>query len=114
MFIDKEVLKEEVNRCFALGKMSETLAGYFLLMAREMSKKFVYKNPDDKEDCIGFALVEVVRYWKHSYDPAKCIYPFSYYTQMLKNGFAKGWHKLHPQSASMVIPLIYENNQGGD
>ena len=65
------------------------------LMAREASKKLKFKDEEDRKDVIAFALMDVIKYWR-SFNPEKSKYPFAYYTQIIKNGFAKGWNKLHP------------------
>jgi hypothetical protein len=33
--------------------------------------------------------------------------PFAYFTQVAKNGFAKGWKKLHPPKNPKTIPFSY-------
>jgi hypothetical protein len=52
--------------------------------------------------------MDVIRYWK-SFNPEKSKYPFAYYTQILKHGFAKGWKKLHPISSVEKISLSSDN-----
>ena len=64
------------------------------------------KDPEDREDCMSFAMEDLVRYWNR-FDPAKSNNPFAYYTQIAKNGFAKGWKKLHPPKALKTIPFSY-------
>ncbi len=80
----------------------------FQTMAREASKKLRYRDEEDRKDCIAFAMMDVVRYWR-SYNPEKSKDPFSYFTQMIKNGFAKGWRKLHPLSAGEKVSLSHDN-----
>jgi DNA-directed RNA polymerase specialized sigma subunit len=77
-------------------------------MAREASKKLRYRDEEDRKDCIAFAMMDVVRYWR-SYNPEKSKDPFAYFTQMIKNGFAKGWRKLHPLSAGEKVSLSHDN-----
>lgn len=64
-------------------------------IAIESSKKLKYKDEDDRQDCIMFAMEDVLKYWR-GYNPEISKYPFAYYTTMIVRGFAKGWHKLHP------------------
>ena len=64
------------------------------LIAENLAKKKHYKCPEDKEDCIQTAMLDIALYWK-SYDPERYINPFAYYTSMLCNGLAKGWNRLY-------------------
>ena len=69
----------------------ETIA-MFYLMINGISKKMAYKDPEDKADCMAFAMEDLCKYWNR-FDPAKSNNPFAYYTQIAKNGFAKGWKR---------------------
>jgi hypothetical protein len=80
----------------------------FQTMAKEASKKLRYRDEEDRKDCIAFAMMDVVRYWR-SYNPEKSKDPFAYFTQMIKNGFAKGWRKLHPLSSGEKVSLSHDN-----
>jgi hypothetical protein len=77
-------------------------------IAKESSKKLKYKDEDDRQDCIMFAMEDVLKYWR-GYNPEKSKYPFAYYTQMIKHGFAKGWHKLHPIKSTQKVSISSGN-----
>ena len=106
------VLTEELKQEILLSKERDELTPkaveLLMLMAREASKKLRYKDEEDRKDCIAFAMMDVVKYWR-SYNPEKSKYPFAYYTQIIKNGFAKGWRKLHPLSSTDQVSLSNEN-----
>jgi DNA-directed RNA polymerase specialized sigma subunit len=78
----------------------------FYLMIQGISKKMSYKDPEDKEDCMAFAMEDLCKYWNR-FDPEKSNNPFAYYTQIAKNGFAKGWKKIHPPKAPKTIPFSH-------
>jgi len=103
-YIQPEELKKEVILSLEKGILTPKAVEMFQLMAKEISKKFRYKDDEDRRDCISFAMLDVIRYWK-SFDPEKSKYPFAYYTQILKNGFAKGWKKLHPISSLEQVSI---------
>jgi len=107
-YVNPEELKEEVLASLAAGVLTPKAIDIFMRMAKEISKKFRYKDEEDRKDCISFAMMDVLRYWK-SFNPEKSKYPFAYYTQILKNGFAKGWRKLHPLSSVDQISISNEN-----
>ena len=88
--------------------MTPRAIAIFQTMASEASKKLRYRDEEDRKDCIAFAMMDVVRYWR-SYNPEKSNNPFAYFTQMIKNGFAKGWRKLHPLSAGEKVSLSHDN-----
>jgi len=106
--VDPKELREEVLRSREKDALTPRAIEMFQTMAREASKKLRYRDEEDRKDCIAFAMMDVVRYWR-SYNPEKSKDPFAYFTQMIKNGFAKGWRKLHPLSAGEKVSLSHDN-----
>lgn len=107
-YVDPEEFKQEILLSKDKDELTKKAVDMLMLMAREASKKLTYKDEEDRKDCIAFALMDVVKYWR-SFNPEKSKYPFAYYTQIIKNGFAKGWRKLHPLSTTKKISLSGEN-----
>lgn len=107
-YVEPEELKKEVLISLEAGELSPRLIEMFQKMSFEISKKFRYRDEEDRADCMAFAMMDVIRYWK-SFNPEKSKYPFAYYTQVLKNGFAKGWRKLHPISSVDLISISGDN-----
>ena len=95
------ILKSKEN-----GHLTPETIKMFTLMIQGISKKMAYKDPEDREDCMSFAMEDLVRYWNR-FDPSKSNNPFAYYTQIAKNGFAKGWKKIHPPNSPRTIPFSY-------
>lgn len=87
-------LREELIKSKENDKLSAEALDMFILMANKFSQKFKYIYPEDREDCISFAVMDCYRYWK-GYDPEKSQNAFAYVTQIIKNGFAKGWRQLY-------------------
>ena len=87
-------LRNEIIRCKANDKLTTEAIEMFQLMAKKFSTKLNYIYPEDREDCIAFAILDCYQYWR-GYDPAKSLNAFAYFTQIIKNGFAKGWRKLY-------------------
>ena len=88
------------------GNLTPETIKMFYLMIQGISKKMSYKNPEDKEDCMAFAMEDLCKYWNR-FDPEKSNNPFAYYTQIAKNGFAKGWKKIHPPKSPKTIPFSH-------
>ena len=63
------------------------------LIAENVIKKMVYQNPDDRDDCLQGALLDVLMYWR-SFDPTKSSNPFAYFSSICVNGIGKMWRKL--------------------
>lgn len=107
-YVNPQELREELARCREADQLTPRAVTLFQMMAKESSKKMRYRDEEDRKDCIAFAMMDVVRYWR-SYKPEKSNNPFAYFTQMIKNGFAKGWRKLHPLSAGEKVSLSHDN-----
>lgn len=100
--------REAIRESKEKDELTPDAVKYLWAIANESSKKLKYQDPQDREDCIMFAIEDVLKYWR-GFDFEKSNYPFAYYTQMIKNGFAKGWHKLHPIKSSCKISMSHEN-----
>jgi hypothetical protein len=107
-YVDPEEFRREILLSKENNELTRRSLEMLQLMAEGASKKLKYKDEEDRKDCIAFALMDVVKYWR-SYNPEKSKYPFAYYTQIIKNGFAKGWRKLHPVNKTSKISLSNEN-----
>jgi len=88
------------------GKLTPETIRMFNLMINGISKKMSYKDPQDKEDCMAFAMEDLCKYWNR-FNPEKSDNPFAYFTQIAKNGFAKGWKKIHPPKNPRTIPFSF-------
>jgi len=87
-------LRNEIIRCKANDKLTIEAIEMFQLMAKKFSTKLNYIYAEDREDCIAFAILDCYLYWR-GYNPEKSQNAFAYFTQIIKNGFAKGWRKLY-------------------
>ena len=98
-------LREEIIKSKAQDELTKEALDMLILMANKFSTKLSYIYKEDKEDCIAFAVMDCYRYWR-GYDPEKSTNAFAYYTQIIKNGFAKGWRAIYgnfPKSKKISI-----------
>lgn len=75
-------------------KLTPTAEKMLVLIAERAINRLNYINSDDRDDCLQFALLDLLKYWRN-FDPK---YPnaFAYFTEIAKRGYAKGWNKIHP------------------
>jgi len=98
-------LREELIKSKEKNELTTEALEMFILMADKFSLKFKYIYIEDKEDCISFAVMDCFQYWR-GYNPEKSANAFAYITQIIKNGFFKGWRKLYghmPKSKKISI-----------
>ncbi|MCK9446213.1 hypothetical protein M0Q50_04910 [bacterium] len=98
-------LRNEIIKCKEKDELSKEALEMLSLMAKKYSTKFSYIYPEDREDCISVAIMDCWKYWR-GYDYNISQNAFSYYTQIIKNGFGKAWRTLHgnlPQSKKISI-----------
>lgn len=107
-YVSNAELREEIIKSKERNELTPKAVELLMRMANEASKRLKYRDEEDRKDCIAFALMDVVKYWR-SFNPEKSSNPFSYFTQMIKNGFAKGWRKIHPIPSSDKVSLSHDN-----
>lgn len=95
-YVDNKKLLEQIIISKENGKLTDDAWKMFFRMVKEISTEFKYQYPEDREDCNASAVEDILRYWKQ-FDPD---HPkanvFAFYTQMIKRGIAKGFHKIRP------------------
>jgi hypothetical protein len=87
-------LNEETQYQHKIGELSPKAIEYFILLANRAVLKLTFSNPLDKEDCIQSAMLDLLRYWKN-FNEEKSNNAFAYFTQIVKNGYAKEYKKIH-------------------
>jgi hypothetical protein len=87
-------LNEETAYQHKPGELSPIAIKYFILLANRAVLKLHFTNPLDREDCIQSAMLDLLRYWKN-FNEEKSNNAFAYFTQIVKNGYAKEYKKIH-------------------
>jgi len=82
-----------------------------LLLANRAINKLRYANPKDREDCLSFAVLDLLKYWR-GFNP-KYKNAFAYFTEISKRGFAKGWNKIYPKKYHGTMSIDGFGRQGG-
>lgn len=107
-YIDQKKLFKEIIISKQAGELTPAALEMLIMFPNELSKALKWKYEEDREDCIAFAIEDILRYWR-GFDPNLSNNAFSYYTQIAKNGLAKGWKKLHGKTANIRIININES-----
>lgn len=102
-------LRNEIIKSKNADKLTPEALNMFILMAKKFSTKLNYVYAEDREDCISFAIMDCYQYWR-GYDPEKSQNAFAYFTQVIKNGFGKGWRKLYGNMPKSKKISISNNN----
>ena len=94
-------------------KLTPTAEKMLVLLAERTIRKLTYVSEDDRNDCLQFALLDLLKYWRN-FNP-KYTNAFAYFTEIAKRGYAKGWNKIHPHKYknTMSIDRI-TTGKGGD
>lgn len=102
-YVNNKELREEIILSLEKGELTRKALNMLILIAENANYKLMYVKEEDKDDCIQHAKLDILKYWK-GYDP-KFPNAFAYYTQMAKNGYAKGWNKLYPKKYHGTISM---------
>jgi DNA-directed RNA polymerase specialized sigma subunit len=108
-YVKNKDLREELVKSKAQDELTKVALAMIMLMAEKFSTKFKYIYSEDREDCIQFAIMDCYMYWR-GYNPEKSANAFAYITQIIKNGFAKGWRKLYGNMPKSKKISVSQNN----
>ena len=110
-YLNNADLYEEIVKSKEQGELTRKAVKMLMLLSVRAQHKLKYANPQDKEDCLAFAQMDLMKYWK-SFNPEKTKNAFAYFTSICIHGYAKGWHKLHPKKYDGTISLNSSNGEG--
>ena len=68
-------------------KLTPTAEKMLMLLAERAINKLTYVNNDDRDDCLQFAMLDLLKYWRN-FNP-KYTNAFAYFTEIAKRGYAK-------------------------
>ena len=94
IYLNNKQLYKEIIISKEMGKLTKDAQDMFILLGKNVIKKFYYYNPDDKQDCYQQGLLMMFKFW-HNFDESKSTNPFGYYTEVFKRGAAAGYNQLY-------------------
>lgn len=111
-YLNNKDLHAAMSESKELGKLTPTAEKMLILLAERAITKMSYVNDDDRQDCLQFAILDLLKYWQN-FNPD---YPnaFAYFTEIAKRGYAKGWNKIHPVKYKGTISIDSTSSSGED
>ena len=102
-YLNNKDLHDAMSESKELDKLTPTAEKMLILLAERAINRMSYVNKDDRDDCLQFAMLDLLKYWR-GFHP---VYPnaFAYFTEIAKRGYAKGWNKIHPQKYKGTISM---------
>lgn len=110
-YINQEELLQELK----ISKENDQLTRRAVEMLQEMIKRqnrvMSYKNPMDREDVKSRAMLDILLYWRSFNPDLENSNVFSFFSQMIKYGSAKGFNELYPEikEGTKIIPISEED-----
>ena len=102
-YLNNKDLYNQIVLSLEDDKLTKDAEKMLILIAERAIRKLVYLNEDDKNDCMQFAILDLLKYWRN-FNP-KYTNAFAYFTEIAKRGYAKGWNKLHPNKTKGTISI---------
>ena len=102
-------LYNEVVYCKDTNELSPVLTEYFRLIADRLITKLYFRDPMDRDDVFMGGWEDACIYWR-KFDPSIGRNAFAYYTQIIKNGFAKGYNANYGKRTRFKVTHITLNN----
>ena len=93
-YVKNKELREELIKSKEQDELTPRALEMIMLMAEKFGTKLNYAREEDFQDCRSSAIMDCWMYWR-GYKAEKSPNAFAYITQMIKNGYAKGWRKLY-------------------
>lgn len=111
-YLNNRDLYEEIVKSKEQGKLTPNAEKMLVMIAERAIRKLSYLNEDDRQDCLQFAILDLLKYWRN-FNPD---YPnaFAYFTEIAKRGYAKGWNKIHPQKYKDTLSIDRSNSIDGE
>jgi hypothetical protein len=102
-YLNNKDLYDEIVKSKDQDKLTPTAEKMLMLLAERAITKMKYVSLDDKKDCLAFAMLDLLKYWR-GFNP-KYKNAFAYFTEIAKKGYAKGWNKLYPKKYDGTVSI---------
>lgn len=102
----------EIVKSKEQDKLTRDAEKMLILLADKTINKMKYVDEKDREDCLQFGILDLLKYWR-SFNP-QYTNAFAYFTEIAKKGYAKGWNQLHPEKYKGTLSLDRAGRGGED
>jgi len=110
IYFDNKVAYYEIVVSKAQGSLSPKLLKMLCKIVKNVSKKFRYKDEEDRWDCEAYAIEVIIKNWRE-FDEDKYNNVLAYFTEIVKRGFALQWKRLQKTRIN-TISLDYTDDEG--
>jgi len=80
-YLNNRDLLEQIIISKEQGELTPKALEFLMLLADKCSRKLTYRNPEDRQDCIAYAYMDLYRYWRN-FNPEKSTNAFAYFTEI--------------------------------
>lgn len=108
MINNKELLYEIIISK-GKGKLTKNAEQMLITLAVKLNRRFVYWNPDDRQDCLQNAIYTLLIQW-HKFDETKNTNCFSYFTEIAKRAMAMQLNDIHYKNLKGKLDVVSLNN----
>lgn len=111
-YLNNKDLYDQIVLSKEQDKLTSDAEKMLVLLAERAIRKLTYVSEDDRQDCLQFALLDLLKYWRNFNPEYKNA--FAYFTEIAKRGYAKGWNKIHPKKYKSTLSLDKSGGSHGD
>jgi DNA-directed RNA polymerase specialized sigma subunit len=111
-YLNNKDLYDQIVLSKEQDKLTREAEKMLVLLAERAIRKLTYVSEDDRQDCLQFALLDLLKYWRN-FNP-KYKNAFAYFTEIAKRGYAKGWNKIHPKKYKSTLSLDKSGGSYGE
>lgn len=93
------------------GELTPRAVEMIVKICKNASQKLYYNNPQDREDCIAYAIEDCLTHWKN-FDPTKSDNPnpFAFFTSVCICGYARAWRQMGKMTFPDSIMISLSDN----
>lgn len=107
-YLDDNELYYEIVLSKGRGYLTKKAEKMFVLIGENMIRRKIYKNPDDRIDCLHTGLLYMFEKWSN-FNEKKYKSAFPYFSEIFKRGMTQGFNDLdliNKKTNQDKIPII--------
>lgn len=111
IYFDNKIAYYEIVVSKAEGSLSPKLLKMLCKIVKNVSKKFRYKDEEDRWDCEAYAIEVIIKNWRE-FDEDKYNNVLAYFTEIVKRGFALQWKRLQKTRINTIsLDYTFDNSK---
>lgn len=93
-YITNDELYEELKKSKEQNELTKKAVELFMLLSKKFTDSLPFNDEFLREEACSQATMDLIMYWR-SFKPDEYTNAFAYFTQITKNGSAKGFNKAY-------------------